>query len=345
MATGIVIAATHSGAGKTTVTLGILRALSKRIEVEPFKVGPDYIDPAFHQYACRKPSHNLDYYLLGEEKLRQLFFEKASPSGLSVVEGVMGLYDGINTTSDGSTAQVAKILHLPVLLVVEAGSLGASVSAMILGYVHYDPQVHIAGVIFNRVGNARHYELLKCCVERDVGIPVVGYLPVDLSIQFPERHLGLVPSGETEQLEERLERLSSRVERTVDLDVILQIAQQAGRITSVSSTPSFIPLPTDLTIAIASDNAFNFYYPDGLEVFQRCGARLLSFSPLHDTALPPGTDGLILGGGFPEVFARELSEKVTMKHSLRRAIQDGLPTYAECGGLMYLTEEIIDSKG
>jgi len=336
------IAGTHSGAGKTTLSLGIMGVLSKKYNVRPFKVGPDYIDTAYHRYVTRNFSVNLDLYMLGEENLKNLFYKNASRADVSIIEGVMGLYDGIDTTSRGSSAHIAKLVNVPVVLVVDASSMAASVSALIMGYIYYDKDVDIRGVILNKVGSERHYTLLKEVIERDLNIEVFGYLPKDVELELPERHLGLLPVYETENLDKKLEKLYGYIENCIDVEKLMNLTVKL---------PDFIEKEDrvlkekKVKIAYAYDEAFNFYYKESLETLEEMGAHLIPFSPLDDERLPEGTEGLYIGGGFPEVFAKKLSENKKMLREIKEAVEKGMPVYAECGGLMYLSKGIRDLEG
>lgn len=339
----IVISGTHSGAGKTTLTTGVLRALYNRgLKVQPFKSGPDYIDPAFHSFVANRASRNLDVWMLGEETTKMLFAKNSADADISVVEGVMGLYDGLGTEKDmGSTAQLSKVIKAPVILVVDGSGMSSSAAAIVMGYAKYDDDVNIAGVILNNMHGEKHYELLKEAIERDTGIPCVGYLNKNSSISLKSRHLGLVPSGEVEELGEKLNEVGEMVAETVDLDRIIEIANTAPTLDVKVSRFSPVVDKT-VRIAVAHDSAFNFYYKDSLELLEELGAELVSFSPTKDERLPENIGGLILGGGFPEVFAEEIEANESMKNSIVTAVESGLPVYAECGGLMYLCDTIED---
>ncbi|WP_129596154.1 cobyrinate a,c-diamide synthase [Anaerophilus nitritogenes] len=334
-----VLAGTQSGVGKTTVSIGIMAALTKRgLDVAPFKVGPDYIDPAFHTFVTNNQSRNLDSWLLDEDIIKKLFVKNAKDK-ISIIEGVMGLYDGYGTSKDeGSTAHVSKILKSPVVLIVNGKGISTSAAAQVLGYKIYDEDVDIKGVILNNISGEAHYELLKESIERDTNIKCVGYLKPNKNISLESRHLGLIPSGEVKDLKEKINTISDMVEETIDLDALIQIAQEA------ESVEDFIyeeeKTVKDVNIGVAFDQAFNFYYQDNLDLLKELGANLIYFSPLRDNALPKNIHGLYIGGGFPEVFAKELSKNISMKESIKKSIQNGMPTYAECGGFMYLTKAI-----
>jgi cobyrinic acid a,c-diamide synthase len=336
------IAGTHSGAGKTTLSLGIMGVLSEKYKVQPFKVGPDYIDTAYHRYVTGSFSVNLDLYMLGEEKLKNLFYKNASCADISIIEGVMGLYDGIDATSRGSSAHIAKLVNVPVVLVVDASSMAASVSALIMGYIHYDKEVDVRGVILNKVGNERHYALLKEIIERDLDIEVFGYLPKDAEFELPERHLGLLPVYETENLDKKLKKLYECVKNCIDTDKLMNLTV---KLPYFSGEGNKVVKEEKVKIAYAYDEAFNFYYKASLEALEEMGAHLIPFSPLKDEKLPEGIDGIYIGGGFPEVFAKRLSENKKMLKEIKEAAEKGMPVYAEGGGFMYLSKSIRDLEG
>jgi len=339
----IVISGTHSGAGKTTVTTGVLRALYNRgLKVQPFKSGPDYIDPAFHSFVAGRTSRNLDVWMLGEETTKTLFVKNTQDAEISVIEGVMGLYDGLGTEKDkGSTAHLSKVLEAPVILVVDGSGMSSSAAAIVTGYVKYDESVNIAGVILNNMHGEKHYELLKEAIERDTGVECVGYLNKNSSISLKSRHLGLVPSGEVDALSDKLNEVADMVSETVNLDKLIELANnvkpinmEVNRVKPVSNKP--------VRIGVAKDRAFNFYYQDSLDLLEELGADLVYFSPVQDKTLPENISGIILGGGFPEVFGKEIEANTQMKNAIVQAIESNMPVYAECGGLMYLCESIED---
>jgi cobyrinic acid a,c-diamide synthase len=341
----LVIAGTHSGVGKTSMVTAMLGALRCRgVQVRGFKVGPDFIDPMYHREVTGAPSYNLDAWLMGREGVRRAFARVAPTDGVSIIEGVMGMFDGRATGSEGSTAEVAAIVQAPILLVVDVGGMSRSAAAIVQGYARFDPTVRVVGVVLNRVGGPRHYHLVKTAIEEQAGVPVWGYLPWDDGLVLPERHLGLVPVGEDAAFQKVCRALGAAAERTIDLPAIIAAAQ---------AVPS-LEIPQDVVIAVpvlrarigvARDAAFNFYYDANLLGLRQCGAELVEFSPLDDPGLPAEVDGLYFGGGFPEVFAKGLAENESFIASLRRAHFAGMPIYAECGGLMYLVEAIQDSAG
>lgn len=340
-----VIAGTQSGVGKTTISTGLMRALVLRNkDVQPYKVGPDYIDPAFHSFVTRNKSRNLDSWMLDEETIKELFAKNSSGRGISVIEGVMGLFDGFGIEKDmGSTAHVAKILKAPVILVIDGRGMSSSAAAQVLGYKMYDPELDLKGVIVNNISGEKHYELIKTVVERDTGIKCFGYLKKNSNIKLESRHLGLVPSVEIEGLERRLNELAEMVESTIDIDGILQLADEAEILDTKPAED--IKHEKVVNIGVALDKAFNFYYQDNLDLLESLGANLVYFSPLYDKKLPENLHGLYIGGGFPEIFPKELEENKEIRGEIRKKSLDGISIYAECGGLMYLTKSISDFQG
>ena len=347
MAATIVIAGVRSGVGKTTIATGIMGALTRRgHKVQPFKAGPDYIDPSYHRIACGAPSRNLDTWLCEHSTVLELFQRANTGKDVSVVEGVMGVFDGHSSlTEEGSTAQLAKLLRAPVILVADASKVARSVAAEILGFQKFDPDLNVAGVILNGVGSDRHLEFCKPQIELTTGLPVLGYMPRKEEFIQPERHLGLVPTVEGTVARQWYDAVINQVEETMDVDAILKLAQ-------TSVTPSAFPnvypneaLSPRARIAVAQDMAFNFYYQDSLDLLAAWGADIIPFSPLEDEKLPACTSGIYLGGGFPELFADQLSNNKPMHQSIRKAVAKGVPVYAECGGLMYLGKSLSDLEG
>ncbi|QZY57372.1 cobyrinate a,c-diamide synthase [Crassaminicella profunda] len=340
-----VLAGTQSGVGKTTISIGIMAALKKRgMNVQPFKVGPDYIDPAFHTFVTENKSRNLDSWMLDEACVKKLFVKNAMNKQISVIEGVMGLYDGYGVKKDeGSTAHVSKIMKAPVILIINGKGMSSSAAAQVLGYKLYDEGVDIKGVIINNISGDAHYDLLKESIERDTKIKCVGYLKPNENIELKSRHLGLIPSVEVKNLERKIDEIAQMVEETMDLDELLTIANHAEK---MDDQPEKIKRVVDhVNIGVPLDNAFNFYYEDNLDLLKELGANLVYFSPLKDRELPKNLQGLYIGGGFPEIFAKELEENTSMRNSIKEAIEKGLPTYAECGGLMYLSKAITTLEG
>ena len=344
---GFVIAGTHSGCGKTSVSLGIMGALARRgLSVCPFKVGPDFIDPGHHTLAAslggqEAPSHNLDGWMLPEAALLELF-QRHATGDLAVVEGVMGLFDGFSPITDqGSTAQLAKLLGLPVLLVVDAASMARSAAALVSGFASFDPGLELAGVIFNRVGSENHAAILTEALAHSLpGVPVLGCLPRREDIAAPSRHLGLVTAGEEAGLD-RYHRLADWVETHLDLDRLLESLPTLA-ITPPLDQP---PVPVRTRIGVARDEAFCFYYPENLRLLEAQGAELVFFSPLRDKRLPEDLGGLYLGGGYPELHGFELGQNSSLRKEILRFSQAGRPIYAECGGFMYLLESLKGPHG
>lgn len=344
----IVIAGERSGSGKTTITLALLSALrSRNIPVQSFKVGPDYIDPMFHAYVTGRPCYNLDPVLTSEDYLPNCFSRHIQSVDVAVVEGVMGLFDGAaDPPGYGSTAQVAKHLGLPIVLVVNCQSLSHSVAAMVHGYSSLDPTLKLAGVILNRVGSDRHLEILQTALE-PLHLPVLGVFRRQDEMALPDRHLGLVPSNELPELAQRVDQLATLGERCFDWERLMPLLA-TGTPTCSTTDDRFLALTPNtapVRLAVARDEAFSFYYAENLELLTALGAELLEWSPLHDRQLPEGAQGFYFGGGFPEMFAAGLAANGAVIAALRNAIGSGLPTYAECGGLMYLAEAIVDFEG
>jgi cobyrinic acid a,c-diamide synthase len=337
----VVIAGTHSGVGKTTVVTGLLAALkSQGLQVQSYKVGPDYIDPGYHCLASGKPAHNLDTWLLPPEKLVPVFKKTATGNDIVVIEGVMGLYDG-GRAGVSSTAIIAKMLQAPVILVVDAKSMGESVAATVLGYKLYDPEVNLAGVIVNRLGSQSHKAMVCEALER-LDIPVLGCIYRNEALTMPERHLGLKPTTEHDAYE-TVNAMGEQISRQVDIEAVIKLAQGApGLDETVENSTDQLKLT--VRIGVAQDEGFSFYYPESLETLVSLGAELVPFSPLRDEELPT-VDGLLFGGGFPEMFVAELANNKSMRQSIYRSCIQGMPVYAECGGLMYLTRQIVDFTG
>lgn len=339
----IAIAAPASGSGKTTITLALLTALQRRgYAIQSFKVGPDYIDPMFHSRATGRPCRNLDPFLTSEEYVQHSFRYHCRPAAGAIVEGVMGLFDGKAGTGDfGSTAHVARLLDLPVVLVIDAARMSHTVAAIAYGLVHYDPRLRIAGVILSRVGSERHAQLLTEAIA-SLDIPLLGLFDSTAEIRLPSRHLGLVPVEEQVGIDRILERLAQLAEASLNWEQLLPLILQVPTAAPSSLWPNAAPLDTSPRIAVARDSAFNFYYADNLDLLHQLGARIEEFSPLAE-GLPDANDcdGLYLGGGFPELFAAALAERWQERRSSFRPP----PIYAECGGLMVLGRSLTDLEG
>jgi len=342
----IVIAGVHSGVGKTTVATALMKALSQQgLKVQPFKVGPDYIDPGYHTAATGRYCRNLDAWFLGENGVREMFVRSAVGADISVIEGVMGLYDGRGSGDEGSTAQVAKILKAPVILVLDARSMARSAAAIVLGYRNFDPDLNLCGVILNRVGSERHYRLLTEAIQETTGIPVLGRLGYKSDMELPERHLGLLPTAEKNNLSYLLNTMSHKIREGVSLERLISLAgrfpppPQPGRLVFPEN-----PAIPRARIGLVLDDAFNFYYRDGLELLSHLGAEIIECSSLQGK-LPSDLDGLYIGGGFPEMFAREISENQEFINGVRERCAMGMPVYAECGGMMFLAGAVTDFSG
>lgn len=344
----VIIAGASSGAGKTTTAVGLMAAFAARgLTVQGFKAGPDYIDPGFHTAATGRLSRNLDTWMLSPGAVREVFLRGCRGADMAVVEGVMGLYDGLGPDNElGSTAYLAKVLRTPVILVLDVRGMAASAAAVVLGFKEYDPEVALAGIILSFAGSESHCSLVREAIEEKTGVPVLGCLVRDSTLALPERHLGLVPVHETAGVREQISQLAAAVTAAVNLDAVLRVAEVAEQMPAPVQTvfPADPQLPR-VRLAVARDAAFSFYYPENLELLEAFGAELAFFSPLADGALPPGTAGLYLGGGFPEVYAAELAANVNLRSALKEAVEAGMPVLAECGGLMYLSKAITCDGG
>lgn len=371
----LIIAGTGSGAGKTTVTLGLMKALARSgMSVQGFKCGPDYIDPTYHTAVTGRASRNLDAWMTSPEYVREAFAKASAGHDISIIEGVMGLYDGKDPLSNtGSTAEIALVTQTPIILVVDVRSMARSAAAIVLGFQQLEPELNIAGVIVNRCGSAGHYSIVKKAIEQMCGIPVVGWLKREEDMSIPERHLGLVPAIERGELEPLFERAADVLLEGTDLDAIIAIAKAAPAIEELTinredvSPQKTDPMWTDVNlkssedstvgqpdeqkasarpvIAVARDAAFNFYYPDNLELLEEAGARLKYFSPLAGEGVPPEADGIYLGGGFPEEFAALIADNASFLEGLRVAVRSDMPLFAECGGYMVLAETLTNREG
>jgi cobyrinic acid a,c-diamide synthase len=368
MTARLVIAGVRSGVGKTTVTAGLIAALARRgLTVQPFKTGPDYIDPTYHTLAAGRPCRNLDTWMVPPQRVQALFAHIAGEADIAVVEGVMGIFDGFSYEEEqGSTAQVAKLIGAPVVLMIDASKMARSAGALALGYHKFDPDLPLAGFIVNQVGSDRHGQGVATAVEQATGLPVFGWLTRDSALEIPERHLGLVPTAEPGRWRAFIEATADRVERNLDIDRLLAIAQKAqpiikpdlssllgdgqprddrSRLSAAGSAEGVESVGNRPIVAVARDEAFNFTYEDNLDLLRAAGAELVFFSPLHDTTLPVDAAGIMLSGGFPELYAAQLAANTKIREALRQTHQQDIPIYAECGGLMYLTEAITDLEG
>ena len=344
----LMIAGTASSVGKTTITAGLIAAFKTRgLTVQAFKVGPDFIDPAYLAHVSGRPCRNLDSWMLGEGALRQVLAHGSVGADLALIEGMMGLFDGRGGNAEGSTAEVAATTRAPVVLVIDVGRMGESAAAIAMGFKSYAGSQKIAGVLLNNVGSDGHRRSVEEAIWNGAKLPVVGALSAMPELGIPERQLGLLPVLENKAWDRMIAVLSEAIERQVDLDLLLRIAQKAELLPLVpkkmfQGKPS--PMPP-VRIAVAYDEAFNFYYPENLELLEEQGAEIVPFSPLEDGELPADVAGVYLGGGFPEVFAEPLASNQAMAESLQRAHRGGMPIYAECGGLMFLSRSLETESG
>ncbi|MFG2822096.1 cobyrinate a,c-diamide synthase [Kitasatospora sp. NPDC048365] len=345
----LVIAAPSSGAGKTTVATGLMAALRSRgLKVSPHKVGPDYIDPGYHALAAGRPGRNLDSYMCGTERIAPLFLHGAAGADVAVVEGVMGLYDGAAGQGElASTAQVAKLLRAPVVLVVDASSQSRSVAALVHGFASWDPEVRLAGVILNRVASDRHEHLLREALEEGSGVPVLGAVRRAEQVATPSRHLGLIPAVErSAEALRAVTDMGELIAASVDLDAVLALARTAPPLAAEPWDPATeVEPPTGPRprIALAGGAAFSFSYAENAELLTAAGADVVTFDPLRDTELPADTAALVIGGGFPELYVGELSENAPLRTAIAELARSGAPVVAECAGLLYLGQE-LDGK-
>ncbi|HWQ43840.1 MAG TPA: cobyrinate a,c-diamide synthase [Desulfosporosinus sp.] len=348
----LVIGAPHGRSGKTTFTLGLLRAFARQgMAVQPFKKGPDYIDASWHTAAAGCTCRNLDSFFMRKQEICSSVFNQSSEKSITIIEGAMGLYDGLDMQGSSSTAEIAKITSSPVLLVIDATRMTRSIAAMVMGYQHFDPNVQIVGVVLNKVARARHEKMAREAIEEFCRIPVVGAIPKDVNLCIPDRHLGLVTKGEIAETDKLLNYFADVISANVDLPKILSLAQSAPELplynnNSVPDLTKYVVKSKTLTpkIGVIQDAAFSFYYPENLETLKQMGADVIPINSLLDSHLPGDLDGLYIGGGFPEVFAAELEENKTLRSDIRRSGEKGLPIYAECGGLMYLGRSIQSSS-
>lgn len=332
----LLIAGTASGVGKTTVATGLMAALSKTKKVQPFKVGPDFIDPGHHTRICGRPSRNLDSFMMGEKGVMETFARASEGADLCIIEGVMGLFDGLDATETASSAHIAKILDVPVLLVMNAHGASRSIAAVVKGFSEFDRGVNIQGIILNNIGSQRHITLIKDSLRgAGIDIPVIGALPGNKNISIPSQHLGLIMAGENDP---NTAELANFIEQHIDMDSVKTIAGnfEAHDIDLKVQEEQF-----NVKIGIAHDNAFCFYYQDSFDALKLSGAQLHFFSPMSDTL--PDVDGIYLGGGYPELFAKELEASGT-RHEIKKAAQDGMPIYGECGALLYLGSSLETEK-
>ncbi len=337
----IYLSAAHKSSGKTVVSLGICGALkAQKLAVQPFKKGPDYIDPIWLAQASGKPCYNLDFYNMTEAEILQLYGDKNSIADISIIEGNKGLYDGMSVTGGDANADLAKLLDIPVILVVDTTGITRGVAALVKGYQDFDQEVNIAGVILNKVAGERHQSKLVQAIEHYTDIEVVGSVRRSKELIIDERHLGLMPANETPQSQQFINSASQLIADQVDLNKLISLENS----TQTAQTPSINLGTPKLRVAVAKDSSFGFYYQDDLDKFSELGIELIYFNTLKDSLLPE-CDGLFIGGGFPEMQLEALSANQSLLKDIKHKIEQGLPTYAECGGLMYLTQQITAQAG
>jgi cobyrinic acid a,c-diamide synthase len=341
----IIIAGTTSGVGKTSITLGILYILkSLGFKIQAFKVGPDFIDPSYHHFVTNSPSYNLDSWLMGKKGLIDTFEKYTIGKDIAVIEGVMGLFDGAGGKTDfASTAHIAKILNSPIILVIDASKAARSLAAIAYGFLNFEKGLHIKGIILNKISSSKHFNFIKDAFAKKIKIPIVGVIYKNSNFVFSERHLGLIPREELDN-KKRNEIINSAkiISESLDVEKIMSII---GQTPNEKITKKKIEKRTEyhiqtIKIAVALDASFNFYYQQNLDTLQKMGAQLIFFSPLNDYRLPEEIDGIIIGGGFPEILAHDLSKNISMIRSIKKIAENEIPLYAECGGLMYLSKSI-----
>ncbi len=337
----LLISAAHKSSGKTTFSIGLCAALRRRgLVVQPFKKGPDYIDPMWLMLASQRACHNLDFYLMGRDEILSLFVSRGVDADISVIEGNKGLYDGLDLHGSNSNAALARMLGAPIVLVIDARGMTRGIAPLILGYQAFEPGIHIAGVVLNQLGGSRHESKLRAVIEHYTDVPVVGALHHDDQLTIVERHLGLTPSNESDAAAARIDAIADRIASGVDLDHLLHIAGAVPPIpAAIRRAPPPSISPPDIRIGIARDSAFAFYYPGDLEALRAAGADLVPIDTLNDSHLP-AVDALFIGGGFPEVQMDALQANTALRAEIRDAIDAGMPVYAECGGLMYLSRTL-----
>ncbi|TCS60330.1 cobyrinate a,c-diamide synthase [Varunaivibrio sulfuroxidans] len=335
----VLISAAHKSSGKTTVTTGICAALANRgLDVRPFKKGPDYIDPMWLGSAAGKSCFNLDFNTQSESEIRTTFSVHGASGDISVIEGNKGLYDGMDIDGANANAALAKLLDAPVVLVINVSGMTRGIAPLLLGYQAFDPEVRIAGVILNMVGGPRHESKLRAVIAHYTDIPVIGAVHRNPAIALTERHLGLIPSVEIDTARSKISAMAKVIAEQVDLDALLTISKRAPETVAIAAEAA-APF-SEVTVAVVRDSAFAFYYPDDLLALQRAGARLYFVDAMADRALPADIDALFIGGGFPETHIAALSDNRSLMRDIKQAIENGLPAYAECGGLMYMARTL-----
>jgi cobyrinic acid a,c-diamide synthase len=339
----LLLSAAHKSSGKTTITLGICAALAHSgLRVQPFKKGPDYIDPMWLGRAAGRPCYNLDFNTMEHGEIREFFARRSADSDIALIEGNMGLFDSLDVEGSQSNAEMAKLLQTPVVLILDVKGATRSIVPVLLGFQQFDPQMQLAGVILNKVAGKRHEQRLREAIAHYSDIPVLGAIHRDERLAIDERHLGLIPSNEAAKVDAKLEQVRDLIASQVDLQALRTIAAAPATTTAVDN--AMPPAPPSagarVRLAIARDQAFGFYYPDDLEALQAAGAELVPFDAVSDHTLPDDVDGLFIGGGFPETQMEALEANHSLRQSIRNAIEAGMPAYAECGGLMYLSRSL-----
>jgi len=336
---GLFISAAHKSSGKTTVTLGLARALKNReLTVQTYKKGPDYIDPMWLAAATHTPCYNLDFHTMGHQEIKDVYAQYNQYADISLIEGNKGLYDGVDLKGHDSNAAIARLLGLPVILVIDTRGMTRGIAPLILGYQAFDPAINIAGVLLNQVGGPRHQQKLRSALEHYTDVPVLGSIGRHSDMQICERHLGLIPANEISDIQKKIENVVKIIEHDVDLNRIIETTRFKSFTEVIPAIPISINKP-DIRIAMPRDKAFGFYYPDDITAFQNNGAELLFFDSFNDQKLPD-CDGLFIGGGFPEMHMQELNKNKSLRQDIFQKLQNGMPAYAECGGLMYLSQSL-----
>ena len=339
----IIIAGTSSGVGKTSITLGLLHKFKDLgFKIQSFKVGPDFIDPAYHTFVTNNPCYNLDSWLMGEEGVLDTFEKYTIGKDIAVIEGVMGLFDGAEGKTDfASTAQIAKILDSPIILAIDASKAARSIAATAYGFINFDKKLNIKGIILNKIASKKHFNLIKDAFDNNIKIPIVGVIYKNQEFTFSERHLGLIPTVELDNKRKKKVLNSARIIADyLDYDELISIIKPLKNEKSLKKKDKPNNKPKNIKIAVALDNSFNFYYQENLDILQKKGAQLVFFSPLNDIYLPEDINGILLGGGFPEILSKDLTKNRSMMNSIKKIAETEIPIYAECGGLMYLSKSI-----
>ncbi len=342
-----VIAGTNSGCGKTTITSALISAIKKRgLKVQPFKIGPDYIDTMFHSFIAECDGRNIDSFLFNDETLKYVFSKNCKKSDIAICEGVMGMYDGIGRTSTASTADVSKIIKAPIIMVVNAKGMSVSIVPIIKGFLDFDKNINVKGIILNNVKSKMQYNFLRSIIKDNINIEVLGYFQENENVKLGNRHLGLVTAGEIERLEEKMDILSEMAEETINIDRIIEIANDTQELKVKNILPEELKYKFNgMKIGIAYDFAFNFYYRDNIDLLNYLGIETVFFSPIKDEKIPDDVNMLYIGGGYPELFAVELTNNFSMRNSIKEFAENGGYIYAECGGLMYMSEKIKTFDG